>query len=62
MYYVKICKGIKSFAATNGNFIILLSLQPDDVNLRYLKLKSNRIQSLKYLRSTTLVCKYRTRI
>ena len=43
--------------ATNSDFLIPISLQPDGVNLQYFKLSSNRIHSLKYQRSPTLNCK-----
>jgi len=46
--------------ATNSEFLIPISLEPNVVNLWYFKLIiiwSNRIHSLKYLRSTTLESK-----
>ena len=51
--------------ATNSNFLIPISMQPDVANLWYFKplifqtciIWSNRIHSLKYLRFTTLGCK-----
>ena len=50
------CKPLFWVFATNTNFPILISLQPDDVNLCYFEL-SLFDHSLKYLRSKTLGCK-----
>ena len=45
---------------TNSNFLIPISFQPDVITLWYFKLRlfdrSNRIHSLKYIRSTTFGC------
>ncbi len=43
--------------ATNSEFIIPISLEPNVANLWYFKLWSNKIHSLKYLRFTTLESK-----
>ena len=57
---LKIFKNIKKNLFTNLNFIILLSLQTDSVNIRYFKLLTiwtDKIHNLKYQRFAILSCK-----